>query len=184
MTQFEAAFSRLVQQEIYMKQQISRTTGILLLLWLGCFLAATSNGSPIFSTGAVTACDYGQLGPGGSFQSVADPFGLAPCDTSFTMNGSALGAASATIHPGLSGESGAPRAALAAQCQVITTVGLMPSGITGVAQKQRVSSVTTSLTGPLDYLIVAAWRLSMFQPTRRQAMTNSRAGTMLVILCA
>jgi hypothetical protein len=61
----------------------------------------------LFSSASATGCDYDALGPGGVFQGGGDPYGN-PCDIRNVPNGPAFASFSFTIHPGLSGEDGAP----------------------------------------------------------------------------
>jgi hypothetical protein len=84
----------------------------LVIFFLAAALPALANSILIRSANAVE-CDYDALGPGGFFQGTGDIYGN-PCQTQSQTNGPALASFSHTIHPCLSGETGAPTTGRAA----------------------------------------------------------------------
>lgn len=79
----------------------------LVIFFLAAASPALANSILIRSANA-EGCDYDALGPGGFFQGPGDIYG-DPCQTQSQTNGPAFASFSYTIHPCLSGESGARR---------------------------------------------------------------------------
>ncbi len=90
-------------------QSIRRVRGSALLASLA-FLLIPGNpatAGALESIADAYGCDYDSLGPGGYFQGVGDIYGN-PCQVQGALDGPAQASFSFTIHPGLSGENGAP----------------------------------------------------------------------------